>query len=203
MSRPKREKISEKSLLLIGIPKYLCSKDISDFEVGDSSNLNSVKLFVKKYIMNIEEQYRKGNGIFFCGSNGVGKTMLSCIILKEAYKYRYMCRRISFSKYIDYYTNSWGYENNVEVLDEYETFKYCDFLVLEELGKEIDSKIAKPILEDLLRYRQESSKPTIICSNLTPEDFKEHYGNSISSLINGSMTIIKIVSKDKRKEGKK
>lgn len=203
MSRPVRNNISEKSLQMMGIPKYLCKTEITDFKTGDSSNLNNVKLFVEKFLMNLEEHLNNGDGIFFCGSNGVGKTMLSCIIMKEAYKMRYMCRRISFAQYIDYYTNSWGYENNVEEIDKYEWFKSCDFLVLEELGKEIDSKIAKPILEDLLRYRQENNKSTIICSNLTPEDFKTTYGNSIASLVNGSMTIIKIVSEDKRKKGNK
>ena len=33
----------------------------------------------------------------------------------------------------------------------YQNYKNVEFLVLEEVGKEIDSKIAKPILEDLLR----------------------------------------------------
>ena len=203
MSRPMRDKLSDKSLILIGIPKYLCDKELDDFETNGSSNLKNVKDYVGEYINNLEVNLKNGDGIFFCGSNGVGKTMLSCIILKEAYRRRYMCRRISFARYIDLYTNSWGYENNVEEVDEYEWYKSCDILVLEELGKEIDSKIAKPVLEDLLRYRQENNKVTLVCSNLTPEDFKQIYGNSIASLVNGSMTVVKIVSGDMRKRGNK
>ena len=70
--------------------------------------------------------------------------------------------------------------------------------MLEEIGKEIDSKIAKPILEDLLRYREEHGLVTIICCNLDLPEFKNLYGNSICSLVNGNETIIKIVGKDRR-----
>lgn len=84
-----------------------------------------------------------------------------------------------------------------DLLDRY---KGVEFLVLEEVGKEIDSKIAKPILEDLLRYREEHGLVTIICCNMTLEDFKKYYDNSICSIVMGTQTIIKIVGKDRRKE---
>ena len=72
--------------------------------------------------------------------------------------------------------------------------------MLEEIGKEIDSKIAKPILEDLLRYREEHGLVTIVCTNLTPSTIKELYGASVCSLINGNMTVIVIDSEDMRQE---
>ena len=70
--------------------------------------------------------------------------------------------------------------------------------MLEEVGKEIDSKITKPILEDLLRYREEKGLVTIICTNLTIKDLEDLYGASIMSLIKGNMTPIKITGKDRR-----
>ena len=84
--------------------------------------------------------------------------------------------------------------------DLLEKYKGVEFLVLEEIGKEIDSKISKPILEDLLRYREEHGLVTIICSNITIREIQEIYGTSITSIIKGCMTPIKIVSNDKREE---
>lgn len=135
------------------------------------------------------------------GSNGVGKSYLSCIIMKEAYRHRYSCRRVTFSSYISAYTESWGAskdERDVLENDLLDKYKGVEFLVLEEIGKEIDSKIAKPILEDLLRFREEHGLTTIICTNLTPQSLKEIYGASIVSLINGNMTVIIIDGEDKR-----
>lgn len=202
--RPKRDKVSKSSLMMMGVPKQFCNKTIIDFKTYHDDGLSKIKSFVADYLCDIQINMSDGRGIFFFGSNGVGKSMLASIILIEAYKYRYSCRRVTFSRYIDVYTEAWGVKNKDEKdaweNDFYETYKGAELLVLEEIGKEIDSKIAKPILEDLLRYREEHGLVTIICSNITPNVVEEIYGPSIMSLIKGSMTPIKIVGKDMRKE---
>lgn len=200
MKRPMRPAVSESSLILMGVPKHFCKVTLDDFK--EYPEVREVKKFVKEYIDNLYENMEENRGIFFCGSNGVGKSMLSCIILKEAYRRRYSCRRVTFSQYICYYTEAWNVKDKKEKdaleSDFYEQYKGVEFLVLEEIGKEIDSKIAKPILEDLLRYREEHGLVTIICCNLDLPEFKNLYGNSICSLVNGNETLIKIVGKDRR-----
>lgn len=200
MKRPMRPAVSESSLILMGVPKHFCKVTLDDFK--EYPEVREVKKFVKEYIDNLYENMEENRGIFFCGSNGVGKSMLSCIILKEAYRRRYSCQRVTFSQYIGYYTEAWNVKDKKEKdaleSDFYEQYKGVEFLVLEEIGKEIDSKIAKPILEDLLRYREEHGLVTIICCNLDLPEFKNLYGNSICSLVNGNETIIKIVGKDRR-----
>ena len=201
--RPLRDEVSQQSLILMGVPKKFCNKTLKDFNTYNDKVLKEVKKFVTDYIDNIEENIEENKGIFFFGANGVGKSFLSCIILKEAYRHRYSCRRVTFSQYISAYTESWGAnksEKDVIESELYEKYKGVEFLVLEEIGKEIDSKIAKPILEDLLRYREEHGLVTIICTNLTPVTLKELYGASVCSLINGNMTVIVIDSEDKRQE---
>lgn len=203
MSRPIRTTLNSDSLILMGVPKRFTDKTIKDFNDYGKKSLKSVKKFVADYIDHIEENIEDNKGILFVGSNGVGKSLLSCIVLKEAYRHRYSCRRITFKSYIDAYTESWGAtksERDVIEQDLLEKYKGVEFLVLEEIGKEIDSKIAKPILEDLLRYREEHGLVTIICSNLNVDVIKEIYGNSVLSLLRGSMTRIVIDSEDKRQE---
>lgn len=201
--RPLREKVNNKSLIMMGVPKQFCDKTLKDFKTYSDNGLKKVKKFVSEYIDNIDDNLESGHGIYFCGSNGVGKSFLSCIILKEAYRHRYSCRRVTFSSYINAYTESWGAsKNDREVLEQdlLDKYKGVEFLVLEEIGKEIDSKIAKPILEDLLRYREEHGLVTIICTNLSPTVLKDTYGASVCSLINGNMTVIVINSEDRRGE---
>ena len=201
--RPLRDNVSPTSLVLMGVPKKYTSKTISDFKEYANSDLAKVKQFCINYINDLDTNFEESKGIFFYGSNGVGKSFLSCIILKEAYRHRYSCRRVTFSAYISAYTESWNKpKTNVEVLeaDFYEKYKGVEFLVLEEISKEIDSKVATPILEDLLRYREEHGLVTIVCSNITPKEISEKYGSSVMSIIKGSMTPIKIVGRDKRQE---
>lgn len=199
--RPLRTTINPDSLVLMGVSRSFAHVSLRDFNTFGRRSLCDVKDFVQEYIDDLPQNMLHGNGICFMGSNGVGKSMLSCIILKEAYRHRYSCRRVTFSAYIGAYTDSWG-ANKTE-RDELERtllekYKGVEFLVLEEIGKEIDSKIAKPILEDLLRYREEHGLVTLICTNLTPDTLKDLYGNSVCSLINGNTTVITIDGEDQR-----
>ena len=201
--RPIRDTLNKDSLVMMGIPKQFCDKTMKDFKTYNDAGLKGVKKFVTDYINNIDENLESGHGIYFCGGNGVGKSFLSCLIMKEAYRHRYSCRRVTFSAYISAYTESWGASKNdreVSEQDLLDKYKGVEFLVLEEIGKEIDSKIAKPILEDLLRYREEHNLVTVICCNFELSEFKSYYGNSICSLINGTQTIIRIVAEDRRKD---
>ena len=201
--RPLRSSVSKESLMMMGVPKKFCNKTIADFDTFGKKSLKLVKEFVQNYLDNLLTNVEENNGICFIGSNGVGKSFLSCIILKEMYRHRYSCRRVTFSSYITAYTESWGAnktDRDVIEQDLLDKYKGVEFLVLEEIGKEIDSKIAKPILEDLLRYREEKGLVTVICTNLTPKSLKDIYGASVCSLINGNMTVIVIDSEDRRQE---
>lgn len=200
--RPLRDSLNPESLKLIGIPKAFIDVTIDDFKCSGKGELVTVKGFVTEYINNIDRNFSNNSGIYFCGSNGVGKTMLSCIILKEAYRHRYSSRRSTFVEYVDKYTRAWTAKSsdeksqNEDVLYTY--YKGVEFLVLEEVGKEIDSKIAAPILEDLLRYREDKGYVTIICTNLDIDTINERYGASVVSLLKGNTTPVTIVSRDLR-----
>ena len=130
--------------------------------------------------------------------------MLACIIAKEAYKRRYSTRRVTFVDYMSRYTLMWGAKSIEEKesaeYDLYNNYKAVEFLVLEEVGKEVDSKASAPILEDLLRYREDNGLVTIMCTNLSPKDIESRYGVSVFSLMRGTMTPVRIEGIDKRKE---
>lgn len=202
MSRPLRTYVNPTSLSLIGIPKSFIDTELSDFETNSNESLIEVKEFISEYLNNLDNNFENNKGLFLCGSNGVGKTMISCIILKEAYKHRYTTRRATFVDYIDRYTKVWSArsieEKDLFEDDLYTYYKAVEFLVLEEVGKEIDSKVAAPILEDLLRYREDHGLVTIICTNLNVETLSDRYGESCMSLLRGNTVPITIESKDKR-----
>lgn len=201
--RPVRKYMNPKSLKLIGIPKSFIDAELKDY-ISEDEDLESVKDFVEKYISEIDTMFKLTSGIFFNGSNGVGKTMLSCIIAKEAYRHRYTTRRCTFIEYIDKYTKVWGAKNaeEKESIEDilYTYYKAVEFLILDEVGKEIDSKVSAPILEDLLRYREDNGLVTIICTNLNFDLMTEKYGNSCMSLLKGNCTPVTIDSKDLRRK---
>lgn len=203
--RPLRKYLSPKSLSLIGIPKKFHNTKIEDFNTYNSDDLDKVQDCIARYISTMNWQRLENlGGLFLFGSNGVGKTMLACIVAQEAYKRRYSTRRVTFVEYMSQYTLTWGARSieEKELAEDnlYNNYKAVEFLVLEEVGKEVDSKASAPILEDLLRYREDKGLVTIICTNLSPKDIEIRYGVSVSSLLKGNMTPIRIEGIDKRKE---
>lgn len=200
--RPVRTVVSEDSLKLIGIPKSFRGNTLKDFDVKGKSELKKVKGLVQAYIGDLDSNFENNKGLFLYGSNGVGKTMLSSIILKEAYRHRYTSRRSTFVEYVDKYTKVWNAKSADEkatLEDElYTYYKAVEFLVLEEVGKEIDSKVSAPILEDLLRYREDNGLVTIVCTNLNISLMTERYGESCISLLKGNTTPVMIECEDKR-----
>jgi DNA replication protein DnaC len=204
MERPIRKHLSEANLIRIGVPKILQGITIEDFNTYNNKDLKEVKRYIKEYINNLTEKIENNQGLFLYGSNGVGKSMIASLIIKEAYKRRYTARRVTFVDYIKEYTRVWGIkdEEDRQTYEEqfYTNFKAPEVLFLEEVGKELDSKVSPVALEDCLRYREERSLLTGICTNLATKDVIDKYGASIGSLIKGNMTPILLVGSDKRLE---
>ena len=196
--RPIRTTLSNKNLINMGVPKALLDLSLEDLDLNEK-----ILDYVQGYIDNIDNSFKYNKGLFLYGSNGTGKTSIASIIIKEAYKHRYTAKRMTWVDYMTLYTRAWGcnnFELKMHTEDVIKDIKDREFLVLEEIGKEQDNKLAMTLLEDLLRHREDKGFPTIICTNLVPKSVVERYGASIESLIKGNMTPIKLVGKDNRKE---
>lgn len=198
MSRPEREVINFKSLSLIGIPAEFHDKTLSDFNLYNDAALKEVAGYVKEYIENIDNMFSNNCGIFFSGSNGVGKSFLSCLILMQAYKKRYTVIRCTLADYISRRIETWNAKEGIEeFIDRYDT---AEFFNLEEVGKELSNDLSITLLESLLRFREEKGLPTIICTNLNFSTITSRYGASVSSLLKGNYTPITIQGADRRQE---
>lgn len=199
--RPVRTQVSVQSLLLMGVPKQFSKCTIEDFKSFGKSELQSIKDFMCKYLDSYDTTpMDEQKGLYIYGSNGVGKSMLASITLRVAYTHRYSCRFLTFADYLTLHRNVWNssFQDIDEAKATLDLYKSCEFLVLEEIGKEIDSKISTPILEDLMRFRENKCLVTVITTNITTKALEEHYGASISSLLHGSCVPLKITGSDKR-----
>ena len=196
-----RETLSPRSLMMIGIPKQFVDKDIEDFDTFDDEQFKAVKKFAIEYIANIPDNFENCRGLYLYGSNGTGKSFIASVIIKEAYRRRYSAYRVTFANYIGSYTRLWSSKDLAEKEElEADLYRYkaAEFLALEEVGKEIESSVTAPILEDLIRYREDKGLPTIICTNLRMKNLQGQYGESVYSLLMGNTTPVKIEGKDQR-----
>lgn len=76
-------------------------KTLDDFQAETDSQIEAVSA-VKQYIEALPEMRKTGTGITFVGQNGVGKTHLASVVMKEA-RIQYAIDCIELDEYINLY----------------------------------------------------------------------------------------------------
>ena len=162
----------------------------ADFKGGNSD----IATVIAEYA---EPEVHKEKGIIIRGTNGTGKSMLMNISFKKLIvKHKKTVFITTLDSIVKAYTNSWRGDN--EVL---ENMKNCDYLGLDDLGKEfatsgtsIDLIVAA--LDLVLRHRFNRLKPTWITTNESLTEIKKVYGKSLASLIGRSCDSITLNGDD-------
>lgn len=193
---PLRNVLRMENLISRGVPREYAKATLADFEMDK----DLYKLFYN-YLTNIELMHDDNVSLILFGMNGNGKTWLSSLIVKEAYIHRYKSMRVTLQSYIDMHFK----RDREEIVYKLAKIEEVDFLVIDEVGKEVFSKGQFNIiaLEELLRKRETLGLPTIICTNLPLRGnggLFMQYGKSIESLVNGNYFPVEFVGDDFRRE---
>lgn len=194
MKKPPRTKLNPKNLSRRGIPRLFFNATIDQYNIDPE-----IKNIFSRYLDNLDQMYEDNVGLMLYGTNGSGKTYLSSLVVKEAYRLRYSSFRVTLQEFI----NLQFQKNDLDAFERLQDLIFADFLVIDEVGKEIapKSNFNVIVLEELLRQRETSGKPTILCTNLPLEGeggLYQQYGKSIKSLIEGCFVKIKFTGKDFR-----
>lgn len=193
--RPVRTALSVKNLIYRGVPREYIHADLDEYPIKE----NTRELFAR-YMDYLDEMFEDKINLILYGSNGSGKTYLSSLIVKEAYRKRYTSFRVTLKSFIDMHFKR---DKDELIADKLDEIINSEFLVIDEVGKETfdKSQFNIAVFEELLRERDTQGKPTIICTNLPLEErggLYEQYGKSIQSLIDGNFIKIKFEGEDNR-----
>lgn len=198
---PPRAVLSEANLLRMGIPKAFFNLSIDDYQVDPANKIQkSVATTVRRYIDNIHDMFDDTVNLTIFGSNGSGKSFLTSLILKEAYRSRYSAKRITLQRVIDLkFTPS--SQKDEEIWAEITAINNAEFLVLDEIGKEpnFEKGTGLSVFIELMKYREEKGLPTILCTNLSEADFNTRYESTIQSMVSQSVKL-KMEWVDKRND---
>lgn len=164
-------------------------------------NTKVFKRYVKAYVKRLSVAQRRGYGLLFSGSNGVGKSMFISYILANA------IRRGRSA----YYTTLLGLDHDLkrgfdstEARARLELMLTSDFLGLDEMTKEVFKSIDKPTwlktqIERILKQRFDENKPVLMATNASGHQIHEVYGSTIASLIEGKYRTLFMEPGDVRK----
>ena len=156
------------------------------------ANLAIAKNYVKNFAKN------KDN-LLLIGSTGTGKTHLSTAIARElihkGFDVIYDSTQNIVSDFeADRFRSGYGsYESKSEKYLE------CQLLIIDDLGTEFTNQFTVSALYNLLNTRQNKGLPTIISTNLSPDELARKYEDRIYSRIIGSGCKVLVFSgKDRR-----
>lgn len=151
--------------------------DWDDWE-GDQELRHLMQVYVEDPRF-IEE----GEGLFLWGNPGTGKTMLANLILKDLVKRGVRCYATTFSGMIDEFTKGWSDASEKRWFER--KFKLTDVLLLDDLGREVRGRANLPqtTFDNLLRTRVQAGRPTLITTNMRPEEIDTGYGSGVLNLL--------------------
>ncbi len=134
--------------------------------------------------------------LYFCGRTGLGKTHLSLAIANEAIKKGY---NVVYGSVINFLNKlereKFGRTESYETED---ILIGADLLILDDLGAEFSSAVAMSSLYNIINSRIARGVPTIISSNLSFDELKTRYPESIVSRIIGTFVAVVFMGDDIR-----
>jgi len=176
------------------IPPRFRHCSFQNFQAVDDSRKKNLRIS-KEYV----GKHGFGQGLFFTGPNGTGKTHLAVAILRELslkgelhwffVKTPYLLMRIRqvFKK-----ESSNSEESLIDQFIDY------DYLVIDELGVEKITDWSLQTLYLIIDGRSDCLKSTIITSNLSLQEIEEKIDPRIASRIVGMSKVVRFESDDWR-----
>jgi DNA replication protein DnaC len=170
--------------------KYYSGK--GDGEVSDKENMTMVYNLCKRYAQRFTPS---SESILMIGGTGLGKTHLSAAIAKGVLEKGYYVIYDSAQSIFDGYDAVRFGKEPKELIKKYEN---CDLLIIDDLGAECLTQYTVAVFSSLLNWRIVNSKPTIISTNLSPQQIKKNYGERVYSRLLGESLIMKFSGQDIR-----
>lgn len=177
--------------------------ELSSFDDFDLSFYNTDKKTAEKMqkiyqncLAYVKEFNLDSPNLFFHGRTGLGKTHLSLAIASEVIKKGYNVVYGSVNKFFSKIeAEKFGKNNDTYTLD---TLCDADLLILDDLGMEFTTSFTHSVLYTIIDTRICKGLPTIISSNLSLDDLKDKYHESVVSRIIGTFDSVEFVGKDVR-----
>jgi len=159
---------------------------------------------VEKYIHSLAEKRKTGDGLFLWSeSKGTAKTAFGCILLLQALEKGYSTYFTTLGKCVDRTAEGWYDDVKKEEFKQH--ILETDFLLIDDIGGgEIKTRGNRELTETtfttLFRDRCNALLPTIMTSNLHPQDLQSDYGERLFSIACEHLSTIECAGPDFRRE---
>jgi hypothetical protein len=161
-------------------------------EIGGWSGPAALERVYQDITKDIKAAYKNGERAFFAGKHGIGKTYISCCILKRAVEKSYSALYVNLTDIIHIMLySSPGVKSQAR-----EILLSVDFLVIDEfdarfMGSENAADLFGRILEPIMRTRIQNKVPLFFCTNSVKVE--ESFSGPLRASIESLMKVVKLV----------
>ena len=137
---------------------------------------------------------RSAGNLLLYGAPGLGKTFLSACIARQVAGAGFSVEYVSAVRlFADY--EAVRFSGGEADLRKYEI---CDLLILDDLGTELTTQLTVSVLYTLLNARILENRPTIVNTNLRPDEIAARYGPQLASRFLGLFQKVPFAGSDIR-----
>lgn len=192
-------------------------KTVREFGRKNAKPTNLYEDWLVRYIDNIDTLVKtSGASLVLYGLDDVGKTFTGIHLLINALVTDMQGYYIPFYKNYKQLVEKVAYNKNSTEQEErlLEYIQGCDFLVVDEIGKENVTDASKAVLQELIKTRSLNKKPTILITNLRfnatvktgatthyVNEFENAYGSAVFTALSENYKILEFSSQDRSGSG--
>ena len=165
-----------------GLSKRMRNYTLGNFKL-EAADAARARIKVDEYLESWEENREAGNGLYFCGGVGTGKTHLAVAVMNELIrKKRVPSLFVTVPELLDNLREV--YNKPGRNLDEWmDAVQNADLLILDDLGSERVTEWVRERIFVIVNHRYRESLPTIFTSNIGPKDLAQQLGERTASRI--------------------
>lgn len=187
------------NLVSNGVPKSFITWKWNNCEKASGIILSQCQNYVK----NFNNNFKNCHGMYIFGTQGVGKTTLATVMAKyigtminpDTNK-RYNVAFAPYETLVYWNVNTY----NQILQQKLETFvRKSQLAIIDNVGAEPGNQQNNTrLLDKILRERRGRGYPTIITSNYTVDEIKQHYSDTVKDFITQSFNEIPVIGKNMR-----
>jgi DNA replication protein DnaC len=172
------------------VPRRYMEAGLNDKTQGQAKAYAEAKAFVDGF----ENRLKTGAGMMIWGDVGTGKTHLVCAIANSLIGSMRPVLYCTALEAVALVKSTWkqGRDGMTEY-DVYARFGDPDLLIIDEIGVQAGSDFERMVMTSIADIRSRNCKPTIIVSNLNPEEVLELVGTRMfDRLVGFGANIVKM-----------
>jgi DNA replication protein DnaC len=180
-----------------GIPKRFMDRGFTNYEVKTDQQREVLET-AKEYAVNFSIHRKAGSGFVFTGMTGTGKNHLAMAIAKQVIRDGYSAiytTVLDATQHIREAYRTSSEDSDRQVIAIYAS---ADLLVLDEVGVQMNNDSERVFITSIINKRYEQLKPTIVLSNLSPDNMQKYLGERVMSRLRETTRMLQFLWEDYR-----